>query len=120
MTAADIDVVRLWCREQAPQAGGAPGRVEPLVTGRHIDLVVVAPGAGGAESRTPFARLRYVNFGRSRYLGGAGWQLYWRDAEGTFRVYRHLAASGQVRDLLDFLTRDRDPLFWPDLPDAEG
>ncbi len=112
MTGADIDIVRLWCREQAPQEGWARRRVEPVVTGRHIDLVVVRVDAVGAESRTPIARLRFLNTRR--------WQLYWRDAGGTFRVYGSLPASDDVRDLLDFLARGRDPLFWPDRPDAEG
>lgn len=102
MTTADIDLIRLWCREREPQDSWGERRVEPFVTGRHIDLIAVRV-AGGAESRTTFARLRYMHTG--------WWHLYWRDAEGTFRRYP-MRPVGDVQELLDFLAGDSDPLFW--------
>lgn len=110
MPTADIDTIRLWCREQVPQASWETWRVEPLVTGRHIDLFDVRIGRDGVEIRTPMVRLRYLNTHR--------WQLYWRDSDGTYNVYRNHPASIEVTELLEFLARDPDPLFWPDLPPA--
>lgn len=102
MRTSDIDIVRLWCREQ-PQPAGT--RVEPMVTGRHIDLQVVSTSAAAHdESRTPFARLRYLHTG--------WWVLYWRDGGGSFHAYRNLSPSEDVRVLLGFLAADTEPLFW--------
>ena len=102
MRTSDIDIVRLWCREQ-PQSAGT--RVEPMVTGRHIDLELVsAPAAARDAVRTPFARLRYLHTG--------WWVLYWRDGGGSFHAYRNLPPSEDVPVLLAFLAADAEPLFW--------
>ena len=63
----------------------SPGR--PQITGRHIDLIADADGI-----KTPIARLRY--FGSPR--GEGSWVLHWRDAEGTFQIYRNLPAADAV------------------------
>lgn len=103
MRTADIDTVRLWCREQVPQPTWSRRRLEPLVTGRHIDLMDVRLGPDGHEAGVTFARLRYLN---------EVWTLYWRDGDGTFHLYRNFTGSPDVGVLLEFLAADPDPLFW--------
>lgn len=106
MKAAEIDAIRLWCRERTPQEEWHRRRIEALVTGRHIDLERVEI-ADGVERRATFARLRYLHTGR--------WHLYWRDADGTFQIYRSFPPVDEVREILDFLESDPDPLFWAEL-----
>lgn len=103
MKAAEIDAIRLWCREREPEHAWSRRRVEPIVTGRHIDLVLVEASDAG-EARSTFARLRYLHTG--------WWFLYWRDGDGSFQIYRPFPAVGEVQKVLDFLASDPDPLFW--------
>ena len=103
MQRREIDLVELWCRERTPENGWKHHPVIPQITGRHIDLIADADGI-----KTPIARLRY--FGSPR--GEGSWVLHWRDAEGTFQIYRNLPAADAVSEILDFLASDPDPLFW--------
>lgn len=106
MSRADIDTITLWCRS-AETAELRGDHVEPEVTGRHIDLVVVAaPDAeSGDRTRTPIARLRF--------MGQTGlWTLYWRDSDGAFNVYRNFPSVRSVTEILEFLAVDPDPIFW--------
>nr|NLI51616.1 DUF3024 domain-containing protein [Propionibacterium sp.] len=106
MERADIDRVRLWCRDRSPQDRWAVERLECDVTGRHLDLVHVRIVPGGDDVRTPIARLLYT--GQTRR-----WTLQWRDSGGRFQAYRHFPAVHDVREILGFLAEDPDPLFWP-------
>lgn len=113
MDPADLDTIRLWCRASIPQERWSQQRIECFVTGRHVDLIDVRPGAGASDDRrTPIARLRFV--------GQSGrWTLQWRDGAGRFHDYRHLPPVTEVQRVLAFLAEARDPLFWPLLV-AEG
>ncbi len=104
MTRSDIDAVTLWCRGRVPEAEWKRHRLEAEVTERHIDLVT-ARLVDGSWHRTPIARLRFM--GSTRL-----WMLHWRDAEGSFNVYRNLPPVRDVREILEFLAGDSEPLFW--------
>lgn len=105
MDRSDIDAIVLWCRDRVPSDQWHFRHVEAFVTGRHIDVVAVQVRTDGHESRTPVARLRLMNSGL--------WTLYWRDSDGSFQPYRHFPSDARVREILDFLAADPDPLFWP-------
>ncbi len=40
------------------------------------------------------------------------WTLYWRDQNSKFHRYHPLSPSLRVQDLLDYLDKHADPIFW--------
>jgi len=40
------------------------------------------------------------------------WTLYWRDRNLKFHRYQPLDPSPRVRELLDYLDKHADPIFW--------
>jgi len=75
-----------------------PWTVFSVGLARHLDL-------GPEWTRFPIARLHHT---KTTGL----WTLYWRDRNLKFHHYQPLDPSPRVQDLLDYLDKHADPIFW--------
>lgn len=105
--AADVDRIRLWCRERVPEHLWDQVRVEADVTTRHVDIVEVRPpwDGVGEHTRFPIARLRYTT-------KTGLWSIHWRDGNLKFHEYKRKAPTKGVQPQLDWVADSGDPIFW--------
>jgi hypothetical protein len=80
----------------AARAGLVAARVATSVAGDDYDL---------HGRQFPIARLHHT---KTTGL----WTLYWRDRNLKFHRYQPLDPSPRVRELLDYLDKHADPIFW--------
>ncbi len=79
--------------------GGGPDQVQPTQhQAEHVDL-------GPEWTRFPIARLHHT---KTTGL----WTLYWRDRNLKFHRYQPLDPSPRVQEMLDYLDKHADPIFW--------
>ncbi len=104
---ADLDRIRLWCRERWPEAMWQQAKVEADVADRHVDIVEMRPPWDGVGEplREPIARLRYT-------ASTGLWAIYWCDSNLKFHEYKYKQPAENVQALLDHIENSGDPVFW--------
>ena len=98
--------------------GGAPPRSPSTSAAKSASSATSLPATSPSASadhpgddlgpewtRFPIARLHHT---KTTGL----WTLYWRDRNLKFHHYQPLDPSPRVQDLLDYLDKHADPIFW--------
>jgi len=107
----ELDVARVqrWCAAPVPQRLRGEILVECDLATRHLTICECRPpwrdDLGPEWTRFPIARLHHT---KTTGL----WTLYWRDRNLKFHHYQPLDPSPRVQDLLDYLDKHADPIFW--------